>query len=478
MPHDDLSIITETLKDFWSQLVSRQITGVVVAYSGGLDSSVLLHLCRHAPVPVRAIHVHHGLQPLADAWQVHCEQTAKAWHIPLTCVCLDTRPQPGESIEAWARTQRYQALTAALKPAECLLTAHHEDDQAETLLIQLCRGAGIKGMAAMSVWRELSVSLERRVYQYRHVTCIDPGISIGNEASGGEGEGVYMKYITEPDNPRTTKLPVERRRVYLARPLLKLSQNQLSAYANAHALRYCDDPSNEDTRFLRNHIRHQVMPLLRKDFPNIHSHIARTAQHCAEAMDLLTELAYMDVPLLQAGPLDIRQLSSLSIPRQKNVLRTWLAIQGFDMPSSVHMQVLLQDVLQSRYDKTPVLTWANIEIRRYGYMLYALTSLSNVPAYWSASWDLQEDLLLPADLGYLSATSLRELVAYQPLTVRFRHDGETVRLLGHQHHKSLKNLMQQYRIPPWLRDRTPLLFHGEYLVAIVGYYQVLKNRVD
>jgi len=412
---DDVTTVQQTFSDFWVRISDYPVTGVVLAYSGGLDSSVLLHLCQQAPWPVRAVHIHHGLHPAADRWLAHCETTAAALQIPLTTIRLDTAPAPGESIEAWARAARYQALIETLQPGECLLTAHHQDDQAETLLIQLCRGAGVKGLAAMSAWRLLN-------------------------------------------------------NTYHGRPLLGLSRSILMAYATLHRLGYCHDDSNDDVRFLRNHLRHQVIPLLRRDFPDVQANLARAALHCAEADALLTDLAYIDIPDLAPGPLDIRRLSMYAWPRQKNILRTWLALQGMSMPSALTMTVLRDEVMHSRYDKTPLLTWENIAIRRYGHWLYLQIPRPTCPASWSVTWDLQHDLMLPSDLGTISAASMSAWLAYQPLTVRFRREGESVHLLGHKHRKTLKNLFQQYRVPPWLRDSTPLIFKDDTLIAIVGYY--------
>ncbi len=410
--------VRHTMQAFWSSCDLDLINGFVVAYSGGLDSTVLLSLCRNAPKPVRSIHIHHGLQSMADDWQSHCEQTAKLWRIPHTSLRLETQPQPGESIEAWARTARYQVLLDALLPGECLLTAHHEDDQAETLLIQLCRGAGLKGMAAMPMWRS---------YTQRNIDH--------------------------------------------ARPLLTLTRLQLQAYAVSQQLSYCEDPSNANTQFLRNHIRHQVMPLLRRDFPEVQRHLARGARHCAEAADLLEELAYMDVPELAAKPLDMRDIQRLSRSRQKNVLRTWLSLHEVSMPSEKHMHVLLQEVIQSRYDKIPLLAWGDVIIRRYGYLLYVTSPQIQMPYDWQIIWDGSENLLLPSHLGCLLAADVAHWKDNFPLTVRFRREGEVVRLWKQSQHKSLKKLMQHYRVPPWLRDRTPLLFSGDYLLAIVGYYR-------
>lgn len=400
---------------FWDTFAKRDLKSLLIAYSGGLDSTVLLHLCQQMNLPARAVHVHHGLQSQADNWLTLCEAQTKQLNIPLEIIKLNHKPRPGHSIEAWAREQRYHAFTQIIRPDECLLTAHHQDDQAETLLVQLCRGAGVSGLAAMPVWRPFHQS-------------------------------------------------------WHGRPLLTFSRADLQQYADEHRLIYCEDPSNADVRFIRNRIRQRILPELTPVFPSIQRTLTKVANHCAEASTLLDELAYIDLPQIDENNIDIRLLQTLSQARQKNVLRVWIAKHGFSMPPETKLNHLLIDVINSRYDKVPYLTWANVEIRRYGYQLYVMASLTKPPSDWSVTWDLKQDLILPHNLGVLNASAFLAYQQNAPLCVRFRREGEHCLLPGQKQHKSLKKLMQTWRIPPWLRDHVPLVFAGEYLICALGYY--------
>ncbi|MCU7883559.1 MAG: tRNA lysidine(34) synthetase TilS, partial [Candidatus Thiodiazotropha sp. (ex Lucinoma annulata)] len=257
-----------------------------LAFSGGLDSCVLLHLLAELrlqlPYELRAIHVHHGLQAEAGEWQRHCENICESHDIPLDNVQLTLTPIAGESIEAVAREARYQAFAECMGEGDLLLTAQHQDDQAETLLLQLLRGSGPAGLAAMPL-----------------LARFEPG--------------------------------------WLARPLLQVSRLTLEAYAQQHALTWHDDPSNQNLRFDRNFIRHQVMPLLRSRWPAASMTLSRAARFSGELLTLVKEEAEEDLVKARYGDSDtlsITALKQLHSVRLRNLLRHWIAASGATMPNS------------------------------------------------------------------------------------------------------------------------------------------------
>jgi tRNA(Ile)-lysidine synthase len=396
---------------------------VWIAYSGGCDSHVLLHVAasiRAQLPPLRAIHVHHGLSPHADAWQAHCMAVCAALGIPLEVVRVHIEHTPGSSLEALARTARYQALQAQLQQGAALLSAHHANDQAETVLLQLMRGAGVAGLAAMPAQARL-------------------------------GDG------------------------YLLRPWLHVTQAELRAYAAAQKLTWIEDESNQQIDFERNFIRHQVLPLLQTRRAGVTHALARVAAHQAEAAHLLHEVGQhdlstvlnMDLNHTPLPPLNLKKLVQLSPPRQRNVVRIWLHQGGFRSPSRVRLHTLLQQVFTAADDRQPMLCWDEGEIHRYRHHLYALPRLPTLP-HTVLPWEGQASLPLP--LGRLCATHTPGQGVYLPpqtkLEIRFRQGGERLLLNGQQH--QLKKYLQKYSMPPWERHFLPLLYRADELVAVPG----------
>lgn len=399
-----------------------------VAYSGGLDSHVLLHalaeLRRRLGFTLQAIYVNHGLSPNAASWGAHCQSICDALGVALTIVQVDARPQAGESPEAAARNARYAEFKARLATDEVLCTAHHQDDQAETLLLQLLRGAGPKGLAAMAPQSTLGAGMQ-------------------------------------------------------VRPLLGFSQQQLNDYAVEHGLGWIEDESNHDTGFSRNYLRHEVMPLLQQRWPAMAATISRSAAHCGEAAELLEALAVEDWQQVRAGSddqLEINELIQLSLARQKNLLRYWVHQAGLPLPSEKKLQHIFSDVIPAAGDAQPCVGWPGAEVRRFEGRLYLMASLPPVVRGSVFGWP---DLAQPLELGggqqlvaregegvlALDANVMRQL----PVEVRFRSGGERLQLPGQAHHVELKKLLQQLRVVPWLRDRIPLLYIGEQLAGVVGY---------
>ena len=396
-----------------------------IAYSGGLDSRVLLHLCAHLqmqrPAPqFAAVHVHHGLQIAAGDWAEQCRITCGETGIPFHLLHVDARPKPGQSPEEAARTQRYRALRDIVGPGETLLTAQHRDDQAETLLLQLLRGAGLAGLAAMP---------ERA------------------EFGGG----------------------------FLLRPLLGFSRRELRDYADIHALAWVEDPSNRDVSYDRNFLRHQILPLLEQRWPAACETLSRAAGHCAEAQATLSSLARdLLVPALVPARNSLRGDRLLELPAadRRLVLREWLKAGGFRMPPTRILERVLNEVLTARPDRNPVVTWSEGEIRRYRGELYLLPRLPPFDGNRVLAWDGQTPLDLPDGNGMLRAGPVfgggiaAEHWQGGNLTVRYRRGGESVP--GRAGSRDLKNLFQAAGIPPWVRERVPLVYIGEELVAVGG----------
>lgn len=392
----------------------------VVAYSGGPDSHVLLHLlCRLARFPLRAIHVHHGLQAQADDWAAHCAAVCGTLQTPLDIVRVDARPEKGQSPEEAARTARYRVLRERLGDGEILLTAHHADDQAETLLLQLLRGAGVRGLAGMP-----------------ECTGFDPGL--------------------------------------LVRPLLSFSRAALLDYATAHKLCWVEDVSNADESFDRNFLRQQVMPLLLQRWPAAPEVLARSAAHCAEAARILDERARELLPLVQGMQKDtlrIAPLTELAASDQRLVLRAWLRASGFRMPAMHILERVLREVIPARPDRVPRVEWSEGEIRRYRDRLYLLKPLPPVSPHWQTPWSGDAPLPLPDGrmlhaLREKGAGIAPEFWRPEAIEVRYRRGGERCRLPGRAGTHELKKLWQEAGLPPWERERLPLICIAGQLAAV------------
>jgi tRNA(Ile)-lysidine synthase len=394
-------------------------SGFCVAVSGGLDSSALLHAlaalrASNEALRVRAVHVDHGLQPESAAWADACAGFCRSLKIDLSVLRLGLTPAAGESIEAHAR---YAAIAGILKPGEWLLTAHHRDDQMETVLIQLLRGAGVAGLAAMPARARLG--------------------------AGWHG-----------------------------RPLLEIDRALLAAYVQMAGLSWVSDPTNNAMRFDRGWLREQVLPPLRARWPQAAVTISRSAGHLAGAARLLAALAESDsAGLLDKGRLAIDGLRRLPQDRQVNVLRWWIREQGLGAPSAARFESILDDLIEARADAVPLVRWENGEVRRYRGRLYAMQPLAEAPtgmlrfdAAQLDAIDLGGGLgrfgLVPSDQGGLAPDLVRELV------LRFRIGGESLRPHPARPRKQLKQLCQEAGIVPWMRERLPLLLAGSRLVAV------------
>ncbi len=392
-----------------------------LALSGGLDSVALLHalagLRERLGVPLDALHVHHGLHPDAARWQAFCERLGRGLGVPVRTLRVSVAAASGESLEAVARDARYAALAAVLAPGDVLLSAQHRDDQAETVLLQLLRGAGPGGLAAMPA-----------------------------EAPLGAGR--------------------------LVRPLLGFSRADLEAYAREQALVWVEDPSNEDLRFDRNFLRREVIPALRRRWPALDRTLSRSAAHCAEAQSLIDALAAADLAQVErddAG-LDLERLGALPPARARALLRYWIRSRGLRVPDQARLDRVMQEVAAAARDRNPSLRWAGAEIRRYRNALYVQASAAAPGPTATLDWDGWSPLPLPAGGKMHAAAGAAgvdgALWRREPLQVRFRRGGERCRPHGRAHSQTLKRLFQEAGVPPWVRECVPLVYAGEHLVAV------------
>lgn len=394
-----------------------------MAYSGGLDSHALLSLCHRAKtlfpsLQLHAVHIQHGLHPQAAEWGKHCRAVCHDLHIDYHEREITLSKASGDSLEALARKKRYVALSACMAPGDILLTAHHQDDQAETVLLQLLRGSGPKGLAAM------------------------PAIKI-------LAQGLH------------------------ARPLLPFPRALLQQYAEAHQLNWIEDPSNLHQAHARNFIRHHTMPLLKQRWPAAANMLARSASHCAKLQQFTNECleqALNQASGSRADTLSVAALLSMPAIRQRLVLRQWIHASGFSLPSEKKMNHICEDVLLAAWDRLPCVRWGNVELRRYRDDLYLMAPLADMDTTQVLAWDMKQ--LLPLSGGrVLVAVEGQDRGLVQKLEsviVSFRQGGERIWLHGKHH--SLKHFFQEQGILPWVRNRLPLIWAGQKLMCIPGLF--------
>ncbi|MBI4938284.1 MAG: tRNA lysidine(34) synthetase TilS [Nitrosomonadales bacterium] len=406
-------------------------SSILLGLSGGVDSVVLLHLLHRISSSLswrlRALHVHHGISPNADAWAEFCACLCARYGVPVQIERVDIAPLRAHGIEAAARKLRHAVFER--QQADFIAFAHHQDDQAETLLLQLLRGAGARGAAAMP--------------------RIQPRINA----------------------------PV------LLRPLLDVPRSELLEYASRHGLQWVEDESNADDRYPRNFLRQRVLPLLERRFPAYRETLARSARHFAEASELLDQLAQQDGGQLLSAPaggeegepvLEIARLRSLSQPRARNLLRYFLHRRGAPMPQAVQLDEMLRQVYGARADGAVCVEFGGWQLRRYQGGAYAMPAPNEAAPGLKVVWSGETQLEWPA-LGstvFFSRAAGEgislERLSGAPVTLRLRGGGETLRPGRAAATRSLKKLLQQHHIPPWRRERLPLLYCGETLASVVG----------
>ncbi|HTA64550.1 MAG TPA: tRNA lysidine(34) synthetase TilS [Xanthomonadaceae bacterium] len=398
---------------------------IAVGYSGGLDSGVLLHALAAQPLVrergLRAIHVHHGLHADADAWAAHCEAVCAGIGVRLDVVRVQVDRADGRGPEGAARSARLAAFDASLDGNELLALAHHRDDQAETVLLRLLRGAGGDGLAAMR---------------------------------------------------RRSRLGL----LHLWRPLLEVPHASLREYAERHALRWIEDPSNADAGYDRNFLRHRVLPVLAERWPQATRNLARSATLLAEQSQLLNAASDAQLDALQIAPdvLSIPALLAHSRARRARILRAWLLrLHGRSPPASV-LAAIERNLLHARPDRDALVAWADIALHRWRDQVHARTPSEILPPAWVTPWDGSAPLRLPGG-GLIELQGADRFDA--ALSVQARRGGERIRLPGREHHHALKHVLQDSDVPPWTRARMPLLFDGDGELLAAGD-AIVSERMD
>lgn len=408
----------------WGALGAPSGAGWAVAYSGGHDSTVLLHAMtalrpRLGPARLRALHVDHGLAAESGDWARACRETCTRLGVACEVMVVDAGAASGESPEAAAREARYAALAGALLPGEVLLTAHHADDQLETVFLQLLRGAGVAGLAAM---------------------------------------------------PRDVALGPGRHR----RPLLDFTRAELACWAEEQGLRFVDDPANREPRYARSYFRQRVLPRLLAYWPAAASSVARTAELCAETARLLAEVGRADADACRdADGLAVAALAALSPERQRNAVRHEALRLGLPLPDRRRTEELLRQAMAAAPDATPLVRWPGAAAFRHrGRLRLVAGSALEVPEGEREWPDPLRPLDLGAGLGRLSLewTMLGGLdpqaLGELPWRVAWRSGGERIRLPGGRHRRPLKKLLNEAGVASWLRSRIPLVEIGGSLAAV------------
>ncbi|MCJ8295747.1 MAG: tRNA lysidine(34) synthetase TilS [Colwellia sp.] len=431
--HNIITTLHNTLKNLFNIHGNIEL---VIAYSGGIDSQVLLHALVQLQQKklinndITVCHVNHGLSDNALYWQQFAQQECDDFSVKLVVKNVNVQAQAQHSLEALARDARYDALKTLRHQKSLVLTGHHSDDQCETFLLALKRGAGLKGLAAMSEQTQLGQHL-------------------------------------------------------LIRPLLSISRQEIEAYAQDYQLNWIEDESNLDTSFDRNFIRQQVMPLLRARWPSISNTINRSASHCLAGQELLDELAEQDLSVCIASEdsLHIERLTSLSIARFNNLIRYFMAQHACLMPSTEQVNQVRQQ-LQAANDKNPQIKVSGQVFRRFKGLLY-LTPDYNDISDWQGQVDLSRgdvELTLPDDLGKLAFktntnfhidTSSQTIClpkTGQQVSVSFSHHNPKCLPDFRQHTRSVKKVLQELNIAPWQRKRIAFLYYDNELVAAVGHF--------
>lgn len=389
---------------------------VHVGYSGGLDSTVLLHLLCTAPEwrgRVQALHVHHGLHADADAWAAHCRRGCDALGVPLRVAEVQVPRDRGEGLEAAARHARHAAYAGTMTAGDVLALAHHRDDQAETFLLRALRASGVDGLGAMRPWRAF-------------------------------GAG------------------------WLWRPLLDVPRGRLLAHAHEHGLAWIEDPANDDTDHDRNFLRRQVLPLLRERWPEAAGSLSRSAALSAGAADLLSAedaAALADARGKQPGTLAIAALKALPAPRRARVLRRWVEQCGLPPLPAQGIAAIGTDLLGARPDAEAAFAWHDAVIQAWRGQLHARRRALPLPDGWRTHWDGTRALELPAG-GRLRLQGADAFAA--PVIVHARAGGERIRLPGRSHGHALKQVLQELGVPPWIRARMPLLSDAEGRLLAAG----------
>ena len=405
-----------------------------VGYSGGLDSHVLLHVIIEliGKKRITAVHVNHQLSSNSDIWQKHCEDRCLEIGVDIICKTVSIKNR-GTGIEDAARNARYSVFEKLLKKNDLLILAHHADDQIETMLFRLFRGSGIKGMSGMPISRLL-----------------------------GNGE--------------------------LFRPLLPFFRRDLESYASANQINWIEDDSNLDIAFDRNFIRHKLIPTINERWPNSSFKLNRSANIFAESDFLINILAQKDFKIVTevservGWSISIDKLNGFEIIRQKNILRYWFNLHNLTLPSYAVLDNALNQMIGSKIDAEPIVSWGDLQLRRFNKKLYLLPLNFEDPNYSvkkkkgrelleknSIKWDGSSHLILPDSSSLCVKLKMKgglRIDVKKNLEIRFRSGGERCKPQGRSGSNTLKKLFQEYSLEPWLRNNIPLIYIDNRLAAV------------
>lgn len=421
-----MSFSAASLNAVLESSVPEDARGLVVALSGGADSAALLAGLAALSggfrgLPLRAVHIDHGLQAAAAEFREACRNLCERLGVPLGLIRVEVQSEAGLSIEAAARDARYAALAAQLRPLECLLTAHHRQDQAETLLLQALRGSGVKGMSAMPFCRVL-------------------------------GLGWHV------------------------RPVLDVPQRELLQLGGHLGNSKVLDPMNEDLRFDRSYLRKAIWPLIETRWPGADIALSRSARHMAEAQELLDGVAAADVARLRDGDaLSVPALRALPPANRMNAIRAWLGEAGVEAPSTARLAEALRQVFEADADHQPAIVWGDKALRRYRQRLF-LTEADCPRLEGARPWTavLGSSIALGANLGHLTWSAQTGGIAADALPsvviVRRREGGETLKPARSAKTQTVQHLCQSQGVLPWMRDALPLVFAGDELIAVADLW--------
>ncbi len=411
---------------------------VAIGLSGGMDSVALLDVLHelHASreLSLSAIHVNHQLSPHAGEWEAFCRSLCAARGIALTVQRVQVKPG-GSGVEAAARELRYGAFASI--DADFVALAHHLDDQVETFLLQLLRGAGPKGLAGMPVVR--------------------------SQESAKDGSAMSPLIL---------------------RPLLEHRRSRIEAYAIARKLEWVEDESNADSRYDRNFLRNELLGQLDARFPGYRETLARAARNLADHALLAEELARIDAQSLDRGVVSADRLRQLSNARALNLLRQLFSDRGLQMPPRVRLEEALRQCREAGRDAEIQVEFGDTGLRCYRDRVELVENSPDMPANWQSRWDGSHELILPDGLGVLRSRAVvgegiaRRHFEIRAATVRGRSGGERMQPGENRPWRALKSLLQEHAIPPWERSRMPLVFFGEQLAWVPGIGVAAEFRAD
>ncbi len=400
---------------------------IILAFSGGVDSRVMLDLLAtyrdiHPQYQYLVVHVNHGLSPNAACWQKQCQAWVSDANFAFVAACVEVKKE-GKSIEQAAREARYSAISSQMGPNALVLTAQHADDQTETFLLALKRGSGLSGLAAMPEIRPFECG-------------------------------------------------------FLLRPLLDISRDEIERYADDQGLTWIEDESNKDNRFDRNFIRNEWLPLAQSRWQGLSKAINRSASLCAQDVALIEELLtpYEEKVITSDGALSLLELGNYSLALQTALVRRWLKRKTLTSCSKVQVDQIFQSIIHSVEDANPCLKLGDWQLRRFQQHLYLVPDYQDI-SQQTFTMQPKEKLLLPLDLGelVLSAEDVTGLKLIspesgQPISIKFDPEGLSAHPVGRQGKRKLKKLFQEYGVPSWQRRRTPLIYFGDTLVAVADLF--------